>query len=72
MLWEHYGDTHHAWEHNDFTAEGEGAAEAQRAEPGPDHVRHAEQRPGGAAIFLTKPLGLSKSTRAFENAYYAP
>ena len=44
MLWEHDGDTHHAWEHNDFTAEA--AAAAQRAEPGPDHVRHAEQRPG--------------------------
>ena len=44
MLWEHHGGTHHAKGHDDLTAEA--ATEAQRAEPGPDHVRHAEQRPG--------------------------
>ena len=44
MLWEHYGDMHHAWEHDDLTAEA--AAGAQRAQPGPDHGKHAEQRPG--------------------------
>ena len=44
MLWEHDGDMHHANGDDDFTAEA--AAAAQRAEPGPDHGRHAEQRPG--------------------------
>ena len=44
MLWEHDGDMHHAWEDDDFTAEG--AAEAQRAQPGPDHDRCARQRAG--------------------------
>ena len=43
-MWEHHGDTHHARQDDDLTTEA--AAEAQRAEPGPDHGRHAEQRPG--------------------------
>ena len=43
MLWEHDGDMHYAWEDDDFTAEA--AADAQRAQLGPDHVRHARQRP---------------------------
>ena len=45
MLWEHDGDMHHAKGDDDFTAEAAVSA-AQRAEPGPDHGRHAEQRPG--------------------------
>ena len=43
MLWEHDGDMHHAWEDDDLTAEG--AADAKRAELGPNHGKHAEQRP---------------------------
>ena len=35
MLWEHDGDMHHAWEDDDLTAEG--AADAKRAELGPNH-----------------------------------
>ena len=42
MLWEHYGDTHHAWEHNDLIQKQEqrhkGRSRAKIMPDVPDNV----------------------------------